>query len=125
MREDGFVEFVRDQLRGLEGELEFRRMFGGHGLYRDGVFFGILMDGRLYLKTSEATLGEFMSRGMEPFRPSERQTLKTYYEVPGDVLESPAELAEWALRACATEGDGPTRRERSGKGRNAARKRAG
>jgi DNA transformation protein and related proteins len=123
MREDGFVEFVRDQLRGLEGELEFRRMFGGHGLYRDGVFFGILMDGRFYLKTSEATRGEFISRGMEPFRASERQTLKTYYEVPGDVLESPEELVRWARKACATGGDAPKRRKRTGK-RDTARKRA-
>jgi DNA transformation protein and related proteins len=125
MREDGFVEFVRDQLRGLEGELEFRRMFGGHGLYRDGVFFGILMGGRFYLKTSEATRGEFVSRGMEPFRPNERQTLKAYYEVPGEVLESAGELVVWAERACAAEVGGPTRRKPLRKGRNAARKRAG
>lgn len=116
MADDGFAEFVRDQLRGLQGELELRRMFGGHGLYRDGVFFAILMDGRMYLKTTDATRGRFVSRGMGPFRPSERQTLKTYYEVPADVLESPAELVEWALGACATEGDKPARRRRARRG---------
>ena len=125
MRDEGFVEFVRDQLRGLEGELDFRRMFGGHGLYRDGVFFAILMDGRMYLKTSDATRGQFVSRGMGPFRPNKRQTLEAYYEVPAEVLESPGELAEWALRACAPGEDPPRRRGRSGKGRGATRKRAG
>jgi DNA transformation protein and related proteins len=99
MREDGYPEFVRDQLRGLEGELELRRMFGAHGLYLDGVFFGILADGRFYLKTSDVTRGEFVSRGMQPFRPSERQTLKTYYEVPPDVLDSPPELVKWCRTA--------------------------
>ena len=130
MRDDGFVEFVRDQLRGLEGELEFRRMFGGHGLYRDGVFFGILMDGRFYLKTSDATRAEFVRRGMEPFQPNERQTLKTYYEVPADVLESTADLVEWARSSCASARDKPARRKRSGggarsgSGRKTTRKRA-
>jgi DNA transformation protein and related proteins len=124
MGDDGFAEFLRDQLRGLQGDLELRRMFGGHGLYCDGVFFGVLMDGRFYLKTSEATRGEFISRGMQPFRPSERQTLKTYYEVPGDVLESPEELVKWAQRACATSEDVPKRRTRTTSRRETARKRA-
>jgi DNA transformation protein len=124
MREDGFVDFVRDQLRGLEGELGFRRMFGAHGLYRDGVFFGILMDGRFYLKTSDATRDDFVSRAMQPFRASERQTLKTYYEVPGDVLENPDELARWAQRACATGRDAPQRRKRATVKPKTARKRA-
>jgi DNA transformation protein len=116
MRDDGLVEFVCDQLRGLEGELEFRRMFGGHGTYRDGVFFGILSDGRFYLKTNDATRAEFVSRGMGPFRPSERQTLKTYYEVPADVLESPADLVDWARKACAT-GVEASKRRRQAKGK--------
>ena len=67
------------------------------------------MDGRLYLKKSEATRGEFISRGMEPFRPSERQTLKSYYEVPGDVVESPAELVNWCRTAVACDNAGRRR----------------
>jgi hypothetical protein len=39
---------------------------------------------------------------MEPFRPSEKQTLRTYYEVPGEVLEKPAEAVLWAGRAVAS-----------------------
>ena len=109
MADSEFVDFVRDQLRGLEGDLESRRMFGGHGLYQAGVFFAILMDGRLYLKTSDATRGRFVSRGMQPFRPSERQTLKTYYEVPPDVLESPAELVKWCRTAVSCDNAGRRR----------------
>ena len=42
MVRDSFTEFLQDQLSSL-GEVEFRRMFGGHGLYRGDVFFGILL----------------------------------------------------------------------------------
>ena len=36
---------------------------------------------------------------MKPFRPSAKQTLKSYYEVPADVLENSDQLAAWAQEA--------------------------
>jgi DNA transformation protein len=98
MRDDPFLDFVLDQLGRVDG-VTTRPMFGGHGLYRGGVFFGIVCDGRLYFKTDEASAAEYRKRGAEPFRPSETQTLKRYYEVPAEVVESSPSLAEWAQRA--------------------------
>ncbi|NIR46628.1 MAG: TfoX/Sxy family protein [Gemmatimonadetes bacterium] len=95
MSGDSFLDYVLDQLSGLSG-LEARRMFGAHGLYRDGVFFAIVDDGRLYFKTDEPTREEYRRRGMGPFQPTPKQTLKTYYEVPADVLEDDEALALWA-----------------------------
>ena len=101
MAVDSFVSFALEQLAGMEG-LGCRAMFGGHGLYRGPTFFGIVSAGRLYLKTSEATRARYARRSMGPFRPSERQTLGSYYEVPADVLESRATLLEWAEEAAGT-----------------------
>jgi DNA transformation protein len=95
MTDDSFLDYVLDQLRGLGG-IEARRMFGAHGLYRDGIFFAIVDDGRLYFKTDEATREEYRRLGMRPFQPTPKQTLKTYYEVPADVLEDDEALALWA-----------------------------
>lgn len=100
MPDDAFVTFVLDQLEDL-GRVAARRMFGAHGLYADAVFFGIVHDGSVYLKTSEATRRSYVEAGMEPFRPSERQTLRTYYRVPAEVLEDPDALVEWARAAVA------------------------
>jgi len=50
VKEDSFREFILDQLHDLES-VEARPMFGGFGLYRDEVFFGIIFKGRLYFKT--------------------------------------------------------------------------
>ena len=112
MAEDSFISFVLEQLTGLDG-LGCRAMFGGHGLYRGGTFFGIVFDGRLYLKTDDSTAAKYVRLGMAPFRPNDRQTLRTYYEVPGDVLENRAELAGWADEAarCAAR---PVRPRRDG-----------
>ena len=97
-RQESFVAFVLDQLEGLDG-VSARRMFGGHGLYCDDVFFGIIHDGRLYFRTDEASRAGYESCGMMPFRPNPKQTLKNYLEVPVDIIENPRALREWAARA--------------------------
>lgn len=97
---DTFRDFVLDQLERLRG-VDCKAMFGGHGLYCNGVFFGIISEGRLYLKTDENSKRKHIDAGMGPFRASEKQTLITYYEVPVDVLEDAAALAEWAREAIA------------------------
>jgi DNA transformation protein len=101
----GFLAFVLDQLGGSP-DVESRAMFGGHGLYRKGTFFAIVSRGRLYFRTNEATRPDYQARGMRPFRPSARQTLTSYYEVPAEVLEEPAEVARWARAAAVAAGRG-------------------
>ena len=100
---DDFREFVLEQLSSLTG-LACRPMFGGHGLYLGERFFAILHAGRMYLKTDAASLPEFTSRNSQPFRPSEKQTLKSYYEVPADVLDGAAQLCAWSRRAAGVAG---------------------
>jgi DNA transformation protein len=97
-----FDDFVLDQLRRLDaGRVERRRMFGGAGLYCEGVFFALLWRDRLYFKTAEAERAAYQTHGMTPFRPSARQTLSSYWEVPLEVLEDDETLVEWARRAVA------------------------
>jgi DNA transformation protein and related proteins len=97
-KHDGFKDFVLDQLADLRG-LTCRSMLGGYGLYCGRVFFGIVHKGRLYFKTNDTTAQRYRTRKMKPFRPNAKQTLKTYYEVPVDVLEDTGELTRWAREA--------------------------
>lgn len=97
-RDEGFKDFVLDQLACLRG-LTCRSMFGGHGLSRYGTFFGIIHKGRLYFKVSPATLPQYQEHAMKPFRPTPKQTLKSFYEVPVDVIEDTEQLTKWAERA--------------------------
>ncbi|MFO0775672.1 MAG: TfoX/Sxy family protein [Nitrospiraceae bacterium] len=97
---DAFAEFVSDQLADLRGLL-CRRMFGGHGLYVRDRFIGIVHKGRLYFKVSDDTRATYVAQGMKPFRPSPTQTLRSFYEVPVDILEQQDLLLSWAEAACA------------------------
>ena len=63
------------------------------------MIFGIVFQERLYLKIDDGSREDYLARGMGPFRPNERQTLKAYYEVPSDVFAVDEELVSWAKEA--------------------------
>jgi DNA transformation protein len=99
--------FEQGILRGLAalGEITSRPLFGGHGLYWGGTIFAIMFGSKLYLKVDERSKGDYLARGMGPFRPNERQTLTSYYEVPPEVLADRESLLSWtgeAIRAGQT-----------------------
>jgi DNA transformation protein len=94
-RHDGFKNFVLDQLSDLR-DLTCRAMFGGYGLYQGTRFFGIIHKGRVYFKVSPMTIDRYKDHGMKAFRPNPKQTLKSFYEVPVDVVEDTEQLADWA-----------------------------
>jgi DNA transformation protein len=106
---DTFMALVLDQLRGVPA-VTHRRMFGGWGLYAGGIFFAIVSDGRLYFKTDEDSRPAYLARGMGPFTYGQDHSLKTYWEVPPDVLEDAQELARWATAAGAAALAARTRR---------------
>ena len=95
-----FLAFLQDQFERFGG-VNFRRMFGGTGIFRDGVMFGIVARDTLFLKTDDHSRSEYESAGMGPFRYERKgKTLSLgYHEVPVDVLEDGDTLAEWATTA--------------------------
>ncbi len=97
-KHDGFKDFVLDQLVALP-RVTARAMFGGYGLYRLTTFFGIIHKGRLYFKVTALTLPCYEEQGMKPFRPNTKQTLKSFYEVPVDIIEDAEVLTQWATEA--------------------------
>jgi DNA transformation protein and related proteins len=98
---EGFKDFIKDQLAGF-GPVSIRNMFGGAGVYADGVMFAILADDTLYLKADEPSSRAFEAEGMSPFTytPEGRTPVAmSYWEVPPRLLEEPEELAAWAREA--------------------------
>ena len=96
--DESFKDFVLDQLQDLNG-VEARPMFGGHGLYKDEIFFGIVHKGKLFFKVDESTVGEYRRRKMRSFHPNAKQTLRSYYEVPVEIIEDGERLGAWTEAA--------------------------
>ena len=65
---DAFRAFVVEQLQDA-GDITPRAMFGGVGLYCNGVFFGIIAGDRRYFRVDDSTRDNYESCGMSPFEP--------------------------------------------------------
>ncbi len=61
-----FSEFVTEQMA-LFGAITIKAMFGGFGIYRDGLVFAIIVDDKLYFKVDVASVEEFKQQGLLPF----------------------------------------------------------
>jgi DNA transformation protein len=96
--EKHFVGFILDQLAGVE-RLGCLAMFGGYALYCGPTFFGIISKGGLYLKTDEASVREHVGLATVPFLPDGPDVLRTYYQVPAEVLQNRERLTRWANAA--------------------------
>ena len=96
--DDTFVEFVCDQLEGLDG-VAHKSMFGGYGIYAGAIFFAIVYRDQLYFKTDESTRGRYEEWGSQAFQPNSKQKLKSYYQVPADLIEDMEELLALAVEA--------------------------
>jgi DNA transformation protein and related proteins len=95
-----FRDWVKEQLASSVPRLKDRRMFGGVGIYAGDLFFALLDNDRLYLKTDDTNRADFTARGMGAFRPfGDDRMIMQYYEVPLEVIENPRELGEWAAKS--------------------------
>jgi len=115
---DGYRTFILEQLR-MTGTVTAKSMFGGVGLYRGGMFFGLIDDDVLYFKVDESTRLEFERAGSQPFRPYGNDSYSMrYYEVPADILEDGESLAQWVEKAVAVAQRSATAKSKKPRGRN-------
>ena len=108
-QDEEFVTFLVDLLQVI-GPVSARRMFGGHGIFLDGLMFGLVNQRSFYLKTDKQNEHEYQQLKLEKFTYQKQgKTLALcYYEAPAEALEDTVILQHWgnlayaaALRAAA------------------------
>ena len=100
-------EFIRDLFAQFR-PVTIKRMFGGAGIYADGLMFALVFDGAIFLKVDASSIPHFEREGSKPFvytrAKSEgrigRASL-SYWRLPERLYDDPDELAVWAARALA------------------------
>ena len=93
-----YREFVLEQF-GRVVPVTSRSMFGGVGVYADGLFFALLDDDDTYLKVDDSNRGDFEAAGMGPFRPFADAQPMGYYELPAELLDDADLLRPWIFKA--------------------------
>ena len=84
------------------GKVAVVRFFSGAAMRLDGVMFGFMSRGSLFLRVDDVNRPAFVAAGMGPFsyeRPTRTVALEGYYETPADVLEDAGALFDWCRGA--------------------------
>ena len=93
-----------DELRELFsafGPVAVRRMFGGAGIFADGLMIALVSDGEIFFKADDATIPRLEAEGSRPFvyGAKGRRVVMSYWRLPDRLLDDPDELAEFARAA--------------------------
>ena len=101
-RRNEFLTLVLDLMAPL-GAVSARAMFGGHGLYCNGLFIAIVVSDKLYFKADAQSRPRFESTGLQRFQYTARgkAVQMMYYEAPAEVYEDGHAMAEWGQLALA------------------------
>ena len=100
--ERDFVAYVVESMQIL-GAVYSKRMFGGHGVYLDGLMFALIADNNLYFKVDAQTKPAFETRGLAAFTfmRKGKEIKMSYYQSPEDVLDNEESMSHWANMAHA------------------------
>ncbi len=101
MTMDRQAEHLAEELFSPLGAIAVRRMFGGAGIYCEGVMFALIADGVIYLKADDATAQAFVAEGSDAFvyEAKGRRVRMSYWRMPDRLLDEPDEAAQWARTA--------------------------
>ncbi len=95
-----FVDFLTDLLSPLGG-VSARAMFGGWGVYKDGVMFGLVADEQFYLKATEDNIPDFEAEGCGPFiyYGKGKAMPMSYWLLPERLYEDQDLFLRWATKS--------------------------
>lgn len=108
MADDSFHAFVTELFAGM-GRVQIKRMFGGAGVYADGLMFALLADDTIHIKANDdAMKAELRAEGSGPFvwspqngpRKGEHIDLG-YWRLPEAALDDPDQAVKWGRKALA------------------------
>ena len=88
-----YLNFVMEKLSPV-GDIKSRAMFGGYGIFHEGLMFALISEDTLYFKVNESNRDMYQKARSKPFPHG-----ISYWEVPADVLEDTEMLKEWAEKS--------------------------
>jgi DNA transformation protein len=109
-----FRDYVLDQLSAID-DLSARAMFGGFGIFQDGLMFALIARDTLYFKVDETNRSAFEQAGMPPFRYTRGNKVfeMSYWQAPPDILDDASEISEWARVAIAAAHSGQSKKSKT------------
>lgn len=89
-------DVLRDMFAGL-GEVTIKKMFGGQGIWHQGLTVGVVVDGAVLLRGDAVSMSEFEAAGAQrwTYDGKKRPVKMPYWTIPDSAIDDPDELARW------------------------------
>ena len=73
-------------------------MFGGAGIFRDGLMFALVSDNEVYLKADSETAERFRAAGSQQlvYARDGKSAAMSYWRMPDEALDDPERVKVWA-----------------------------
>ena len=99
---DATIDQAKELFGGL-GTVSHRKMFGGAGLYAEGIIFAVVIDDEIMVKATGAFRDELEAMGSTPFLfdMKGKPVAMSYWRLPETAFDDPDEALELAQRALA------------------------
>ena len=80
------------------GAVTVKRMFGGHGVYAEGLCFAVESGGEVFLKVDPQSQPDFSAAGSSPFiyLAKGKPMTTSYWRLPAKAHDEADELIRWA-----------------------------
>ena len=100
IQDKAFVDYVVELMQTI-GPVNAKSMFGGHGIFLNGLMFGLIAQSILYLKIDKALEDELKARGLAAFTYNRKgkEFKMSYYQAPEEALENEEDMKLWAGKA--------------------------
>ncbi len=97
-----YLDFIVNDVLCDIDNITSRSMFGGYGIYKDGIIFAIIADSQLYFKVGPINIDDYKKMGSRPFvyqKGKHKSTTMSYWLVPVEILEDSDQIAGWVEKA--------------------------
>lgn len=97
-----FIKLVHDIFSDF-GAITSKKMFGGYGLFFQGLMFGLVAEETLYLKCDKDNVEPFTERGLPAFTyiRAGKEIKMSYYQAPEEIFDEQETATRWANLAFA------------------------
>ena len=98
-----FHDYIIHDILGHIPHITSRKMFGGYGIYHEGIIFGLIIDDELYIKVADHNRADYEAHHSRPFVYMKEKTGKEvmlgYWTVPEEIMDNPEDIEDWMFEA--------------------------
>lgn len=102
MQKNEYLTFILEDVLGHISGITFRAMFGGYGIYKNGIIFAIIAYDQLYFKVGDKNIKDYQEKDSYPFEYEQKgrqQIAMPYWLVPEEILNDKNEVGKWVNKA--------------------------